>query len=54
MALKECAKSCVHPSQVCLKILNFVENRATAGSGTNLESSYAQLATENLETMAYR
>ena len=30
------------------KILKFVEIGATAGSGTNYESSYAQLAIEKL------
>ena len=36
------AESCVHPSQasICSKILKFAEIGATAGSGTNYESSY--------------
>ena len=48
MALKSCAESCVHPSRasICSKILKFVEIGATAGSGTNYESSYARLAIE--------
>ena len=50
MALKSYAESCVHPSQasICSKILKFVEIGATAGSGTNYESSYAWLAIERL------
>ena len=48
MALKSYAESCVHPSRasICSKILKFVEIGATAGSGTNYESSYAQCAIE--------
>ena len=43
-------ESCVHPSRasICSKILKFVEIGATAGSGTNYESSYARLAIEKL------
>ena len=50
MALKSYAESCVHPSRasICSKILKFVEIGATAGSGTNFESSYARLAIEKL------
>ena len=50
MALKSYAESCVHPSRAstCSKILKFVEIGATAGSGTNYESSYARFAIEKL------
>ena len=50
MALKWYVESCVHPSRasICSKILKFVENGTTAGSGMNYESSYAQFAIEKL------
>ena len=50
MALKSYVESCVHPSRtsMCSKILKYVENGTTAGSGMNYESSYAQFAIEKL------
>ena len=50
MALKSYAESCVHPSRISIrsKIPKFVEIGATAGSGTNYESSYARHAIEKL------
>ena len=47
MALKSYAESYVQAS-ICSKILKFVENEATVGSGTNYESSHTQLVIEKL------